>query len=285
MLWPTLGYGKLKKKQRRVQSGSEEPGRDIADVNIEPCNIPTEVPMIDFHCHILPGLDDGAVDQREALSMARILATYGFREIICTPHCLTGSYDNTPDQVAEDVEKLQHLLKENGVPLTLFAGMEYHLDEFFYLELDHLQPLGETSLVLAEIPTQGSDELVLEGLQAILDKGLTPLLAHPERSFLLSQGAPWFRRIWRRAFPFNVTDEGDFSGTLLNHMREMGCLFQGNIGSFCGHYGQEVQRRALYYLQTGLYDYFGSDGHHTASLEKILSRGLPRLHEQKRAVG
>jgi len=241
--------------------------------------------MIDVHCHILPGLDDGALDIHEAFAMARILVTYGFGEVFCTPHCLPGYFDNTPERVVGAVQKLQQQLGENGIFLSLWPGMEYHLDELFYLELDHLQPLGETKMVLAEIPSRAQADVVFANLKSILEQGFVPLIAHPERSPFLFQGDPWFRRLFRKAFSGIQAGSPVSKGTRLMTLRDMGCLFQGNIGSFCGHYGSDVQRRAQICLELGLYDHFGTDGHHSDSLEKNLQNGLISLNEQKRVVG
>ena len=85
--------------------------------------------MIDFHCHILPGIDDGCRDLDESLVLAQVLVAAGFKEVFCTPHCIHGVYDNTPSSVRAAVDQLQQQVIREGIPLKLHSGMEYCLVE------------------------------------------------------------------------------------------------------------------------------------------------------------
>lgn len=208
--------------------------------------------MIDYHCHILPALDDGAESLDESLAMARLLAGTGFREVCCAPHCISGSYDTTPGQVREAVAVLQEALKREGIAMRLRPGMEYYLDEFF-LDLIELQPLGESRLLLVEAPGQAIAEVVRQGLRKIRALGLTPLIAHPERS-----------EIFKSRVPRSASLPED-------------CLLQANIGSFTGFYGPQVQRRAYDLLRAGRYAALGSDGHDAVRLPAILEAWREKL--------
>ena len=138
--------------------------------------------MIDFHCHLLPALDDGPESVDESLAMARALAEFGFREVHCTPHCIAGQYETSPVEVREAVRKLQARLDLEGIALTLRTGMEYYLDECFERYAANLLPLGDSKLVLCEAPPQAPPALVSEMASLIVVQGYIPLLAHPERS-------------------------------------------------------------------------------------------------------
>lgn len=138
--------------------------------------------MIDFHCHLLPGLDDGPQSVDESLEMARALVAFGFREVHCTPHCIAGQYETSPVEVREAVRKLQARFDLEKIALTLRTGMEYYLDEYFARFAANLLPLGESRLVLCEAPPQAPPELVGEMASLIVVQGHIPLLAHPERS-------------------------------------------------------------------------------------------------------
>ena len=207
--------------------------------------------MIDYHCHILPALDDGAADLAESLAMARLLAAAGYREICCTPHCMRGSYDYAPGRVREAVAALQGELERAGIPVRLRPGMEYYLDEYF-VELAELQPLGDSRLALVEAPQQANPLAVRSGLEKVLSLGLTPLVAHPERSQIFFS-----------------------SPELLAARHEV--LFQGNLGSFTGFYGPNVQRRAYELLRAGRYAVFGSDGHDAVRLGGVLEQWQEKL--------
>lgn len=214
--------------------------------------------MIDYHCHLLPGLDDGAKGLAEALEMARLLAGAGFREVCCTPHCIRGSYDTTPAQVREAVAALQATLHRQGIDLRLRPGMEYYLDEFF-LRLEEVQPLGEGRLVLAEAPGQANAEVVRAGLEKIVSLGFIPLIAHPERTPLFnSSGAA----VKRETQDLQLPQE---------------CLYQANIGSFTGFYGSQVQRRAYDQLRGGQYAALGSDAHDARRLAGVLEAWQGKL--------
>ena len=207
--------------------------------------------MIDYHCHILPGCDDGAATVAESLEMARLLAAAGFREVCCTPHCIRGSYDNTPEQVRTAVVFLQKELDRAGIAVRLQPGMEYYLDEYF-LDLPELQTLGDSDLVLVEAPGQANPKAVQAGLEKVLALGLTPLVAHPERSeIFLSSPAPLASR------------------------HEV--LLQGNLGSFTGFYGPQVQRCAYDLLRVGSYTVVGSDAHDAPRLGGVLEKWAEKL--------
>ena len=239
--------------------------------------------MIDWHCHILPEIDDGPETLAESLEMARLLAAVGFRQVHCTPHCVLGRFDNRPSQVQKATAELQKELSRAGIPLFLSPGMEYSLDEYFPVLLEQPQCLGDSRLLLVEIPPQGSPELVRENIRRIIQRGMIPLLAHPERSVLLGRGEPFprwqpFIGLIRRLLTCNAgsaLSDATMPGSLLqDELLGMGCLFQGNILGFSGRYGRKVQQRAFANLDQGLYNYFGSDGHDAESLEAGL---LPAL--------
>ena len=207
--------------------------------------------MIDYHSHILPGCDDGAATVAESLEMARLLAAAGFREVCCTPHCIRGSYDNSPEPVRTAVVSLQQELDREGIELHLQPGMEYYLDEFF-LELAELQTLGDSDLVLVESPGQANPKAVQAGLEKVLALGLTPLVAHPERSEIFFSSRS----------PLATRPE---------------VLLQANLGSFTGFYGPNVQRRAYDLLRTGAYAVVGSDGHDARRLGGVLEQWGEKL--------
>lgn len=231
--------------------------------------------MRDWHCHLLPGLDDGAADPAAALAMAKLLAAAGVREVYCTPHRISGLYATTPEQVRDGVAELQSRIDAGGIALKLWPGMEYYLDEGFPAALEEAQPLGESDRLLVEVSPRGDRRLVQDGIFRIQRKGWVPLIAHPERS---------------RIFAPERSEEGLMSKTIrslglmrepaeqvnpfLTELRQAGCLFQGNLGSFAGYYGRAVQLRAVSLLRAGCYDAFGSDGHTAEMLQSCLLAGV-----------
>lgn len=240
--------------------------------------------MIDWHTHILPGLDDGAPGVEEALAMARLLEAAGFQTVYCTPHCLRGMYETDPEQVRESVSLLQQQLIDAGIGLRLVPGMEYCLDEFLPERMDALLPLGDSRRVLVETPSNADPQLLKEDIFRLVRGGYEPLLAHPERHAFLAPPGSGSGRLRGPARRWFARGEDGFStgieGTLVDDLRLMGCRFQGNLGSFAGYYGSLVRKQAERFLAHGLYDCFGSDAHASAPLEQYLAPGLEKIADE-----
>jgi protein-tyrosine phosphatase len=239
--------------------------------------------VIDWHCHLLPGVDDGPDSPEEALELARGLHAAGFRTVHCTPHYIRGFHAADNHRVLRALGEMQELLRQEGVPLTLLPGREYYLDEFFADALADPLPLGETRLLLVEIPPHAHEKFVLDSLFRAVTAGFTPLIAHPERCRLLdpvpgekhSSGGLFgiFRRV-RPTADDHRREAGDGRPGLLARLRDMGCSFQGNLGSFAGIYGEGVRIVATAHLKARLYSHFGSDAHESRGLGRWLQRGL-----------
>lgn len=236
--------------------------------------------MIDWHCHILPGLDDGARSLSEAIEIAGILSARGFTEVYCTPHAIRGLYDNTPVLVRQAVVDLQAAIDSAGIVLLLHAGMEYFLDEYLTQYLVDLLPLGETNYVLVETSPQADPEQVKDQLFAIRRRGFTPILAHPERYTYISSRKTRERRGLFDCLKDRIAPKDKclpHTPSLLKDLRDMGCLFQGDLGSFAGTYGKEAKGRAEKLFAEGGYYCFGSDAHRAESLTMMLENGLARV--------
>ena len=82
--------------------------------------------MIDLHCHILPGVDDGSSSEEESCRMARLAVESGVTAVCATPHCnVPGCFDNYRTEALEErFLRLARLLRERDIPLRLYAGME-----------------------------------------------------------------------------------------------------------------------------------------------------------------
>ncbi len=87
--------------------------------------------MIDLHCHILPGIDDGASDSSVSLAMARAMVAQGVTDVACTPHILPGLYHNSGPAIREATQRLQELLDQEGISLRLVTGADVHMTPDF----------------------------------------------------------------------------------------------------------------------------------------------------------
>jgi len=252
--------------------------------------------MIDYHCHILPNLDDGAKNIEESLDIARILCDSGFTEAYCTPHLIKGCFDNNKDKIIRATNELQTALLQNNIALTLHNGVEYYLDEFFSTYLKDPLVLGNSTYLLVEAPIQANMEFVKENIYAIVRSGYVPLIAHPERCAFLQQN------VRSSAFKVQSSVHG-FLGNILSLINaerrtlnrepdveqgtssieilsSMGCKYQLNIGSFTGMHGADARKGAIKLLQNNHCDKLGTDAHSPQNLKKRLARGLKVIEQE-----
>lgn len=204
---------------------------------------------LDFHSHILPGLDDGATDIENSVALATAMKGWGFERITCTPH-ITNKFRNTPDTIRPAFEALQEALYVKGVDVELKMSAEYRLVPETWpevLEKNWLMPI-EDRFILMELPIFNPEDIKeikpLDEFKKIVSLGLTPLLPHPERYWYLSKAE------------------------LMNFL-EAGVKIQSNYGSLAGLYGDEPQRNVIALAEEGLVSYYGTDMHNLHYVDVI----------------
>lgn len=196
--------------------------------------------MIDLHSHILPGLDDGAADVEVSVAMARLAVADGVTQMACTPHVLPGKYPNTSANILPAVAALQAVLDARGIPLTLLAGGDVHVDWDL-----------PDKLAAGEIPTlNGSRYFLLEPPHEILppnlellasrllDAGFVPVITHPER-------LGWIKKHYG----------------VIERLGAMGCPLQLTAESIVGGFGRAPREYAERMLDAGIVSLFASDAH------------------------
>jgi len=140
--------------------------------------------VVDIHCHILPGLDDGAPDMPTSVAMARLAAVAGISTVIGTPHWIEDEHETDPAQVRQTARDLQAELSSRAIPLSVLPGNE----AFICPDLPDRVKQGDV-LTLADRGTHLLLELPCEDLPTYVDdvifklqlEGITPVLAHVER--------------------------------------------------------------------------------------------------------
>lgn len=204
---------------------------------------------LDFHSHILPGLDDGATDLENSVALATAMKDWGFERITCTPH-ITNKFRNTPDTIRPAFEALQEALYVKGVDVELKMSAEYRLVPETWpevLEKNWLMPI-EDKFILMELPIFNPEDIKglkpLEEFKKIVSLGLTPLLPHPERYWYLSKAE-------------------------LMSFIETGVKIQSNYGSLAGLYGDEPQKNVIALAEEGLVSYYGTDMHNLHYVDVI----------------
>ena len=201
--------------------------------------------MTDLHCHILPGVDDGAPDLAQALEMARMAAMSGVRAIVATPHC---NLPHTEPQNYLDPFLLKRIVDLRGaieaaqIPLRLYAGAEIFCTPELesLLQSNQLLPLAGSKYLLMEFFFDESPDFMNACFQTAARQGFIPVIAHPER-YESVQRAPMLVQDW-------------FA---------QGYIIQLNKGSVLGSLGGRAKTASQWILQRGLAHAVASDAHGT----------------------
>ncbi|MGM8140311.1 tyrosine-protein phosphatase [Enterococcus italicus] len=197
--------------------------------------------MLDLHCHILPGVDDGAEDLAASLAMAEKAISQGITHILCTPHHNNGKYVNPKSFVMEQVKNLQMELDKRQLPLTLFEGQEVRITGDVLEEIQQerilFTDIGNTYLLI-EFPTMDVPAYTEQLFFDLRARGQVPIIVHPERNAK-------FREDPNRLIPF----------------LEMGCLAQLTAPSYVGIFGKSIQKTAKQMVKQRLVQMVASDAH------------------------
>jgi protein-tyrosine phosphatase len=205
----------------------------------------------DMHSHLIPGIDDGSPDLKTSLELVKGFANLGYRKIITTPHILWDVYPNTRDIILDKYTGLKNAVIEAGIDIQIEVAAEYYIDEHFYGLLKNKTPLLTLggNMVLVEFSMLSAPFDLQDMLFEMQLQNYQPVIAHPERYSYLNRKR-------------EVFDE----------LRNSGCLFQLNLLSLQGYYGNAVKELAEYLLKKDYYDFAGSDLHHErhmAGLQKL----------------
>lgn len=208
--------------------------------------------MIDLHCHMLPGIDDGARNMVDALGMARMAVKEGTTSVVLTPHVYDGVYKNPLSEVIPVYHQLKVALAEADLPLTLHLGGEVHMSEHVpdLLERGELPFVGQYNgerIVLLEMPHGFVPAGAVKFVEWLRSKSIRPLIAHPERN----------KDVMR-------------SPEKLNPFVALGCGLQVTAGSLTGNFGAQAQRLSWQILERNLCFCVASDGHNQAARPPVL---------------
>ena len=199
--------------------------------------------MTDLHCHILPGLDDGAQTMEDSLEMARLAAASGVRAIVATPHCNLPFHE--PDnllspELLQAVAGLRQAVETAGIPLKIYPGAEVFCtpDVETLLREQKLMTLGATRYRLMEFYFDEDPDFMEECFCAVTAQGCVPVVAHPERYEAIQRNpdriVSWFTN---------------------------GRIIQLNKGSILGKLGTRAQQASQWILERGLAHAVASDAH------------------------
>lgn len=195
----------------------------------------------DHHSHILFGVDDGVKTLEVSLQVLQRYEEIGISKVWCTPHVM----EDIPNTTSALRERYAELKAAYTGPIQLHLAAEYMMDELFdeRLEQNDLLPLGENGNRLLVETSYFNPPMDLQGiLKRIKAKGYFPVLAHPER--------------------YVYMDKDDY-----RKLKDMGILFQLNLSSLAGAYGEEAQHWAKWLMKKHFYNLAGSDLHSLRNLD------------------
>jgi protein-tyrosine phosphatase len=201
--------------------------------------------MIDIHCHILPGIDDGAQNEEDSIEMAKMAVSEGVTHIIATPHHKNRHWDNEKPSILQAVETLNALLTQNELPLTILPGQETRIygEMIADYEAGELLTLNNSGkYIFVELPSNHVPRYTKQMLFDLQMIGLTPILVHPERNSELIEHPD-----------------------MLYNFVKNGALTQVTAGSVAGDMGKKIQKFSNQLIENRLTHFVASDAHNTST--------------------
>ena len=203
--------------------------------------------MVDIHCHILPGIDDGSTSWETTAEMCRVAAEDGITHIAATPHC-NDEFDYDRDRYTE---MLAELADAADGKLTFSLGCDFH---FSY---DNIQDalanprrytIGDSQYLLIEFSDYGLPPSVKDDLFSLSSCGMVPIITHPERNQILLR-----------------------KPQLVLEMVEQGCLVQVTANAITGFWGSRSKKMAEWLLKREAVHVIASDAHDPQHRKPVLS--------------
>lgn len=212
--------------------------------------------LVDLHCHIIPGIDDGAKDVDTALHMCRIAVEEGIGHIIATPHYIEGELHNDYDIIQQKLGSFRNVLINNNIDISIYPGSEI----FIFPQLPQIVregkicTLNNSRYILIELPMMSVPDYTTEVIYSLRIDGFIPIIAHPERNMAIAE-----------------------KPNLLFDLIKRGALSQINSTSITGVFGKKTKQAAATLLRHNMVHFVSSDAH--------TSRGRsPRLLKSKEII-
>lgn len=197
---------------------------------------------VDFHSHLIPGIDDGVKTIEEAVEVIEQLIQLGFKKIITTPHVVTDGYNNSNETILRGRDMVREALLQKNIAIPFEASAEYYIDETLLpkIKAKSLLPLFK-NYVLVELSYVHPPLSLTTYIYELKTSGYQVILAHPERY-------PFYYRKDISAF---------------EEIHDLGIYFQLNLGSLCGVYGKSAKQAAEMLVDADLIDFVATDIHNT----------------------
>jgi len=198
--------------------------------------------MIDIHCHILPGLDDGPENLQETLDMCRMAVDQGITTVFATPHMFNGLFSTSRESILNAYVKTREALESEGIPLNLYVGADLHLipDMVEMIQTNQALTLNNSRYFLMELPSMVLPPKLNEVVQRMIGSSLVPVITHPERNQVILK---------REEILLDLLDQG--------------ALCQVTAMSLTGEFGKDCERFACRMIEADAVHFIASDAHST----------------------
>jgi protein-tyrosine phosphatase len=208
--------------------------------------------VIDLHCHLLPGIDDGASDLDTSLEMARMAVADGITTIACTPHIYPGMFENDSAGIRRAIEQLRGHLTEAGIPLQLSWGADAHAspDLLSRLKAGTVPSLNDSRYFLLEPPHHVAPPQFDSFVFALMVAGYVPVITHPERLSWIDDHYETFCKL-----------------------SDKGAWMQITAGSLTGRFGPGARYWGERMLDEGRVEILATDAHHPQRRPPLLAEG------------
>jgi len=215
--------------------------------------------LIDLHCHILPGIDDGPGQMEESVIMADIARSDGIQTIVATPHTLNNVFLNSLSRIIDSVNEFKAFLKEKRIEIGICPGADVHICAGM-VERIRMHEAGTVNdngrYILIEFPHQMIPPGGREELFELKMNRITPIITHPERNLAIQNRLE-----------------------ILTDFVAMGCLVQITGMSLTGEFGEEAMVSAHQILESRLAHVIATDAHSATSRPPTLSRAVEAAAE------
>lgn len=215
--------------------------------------------MIDLHCHLAYGVDDGPKGHLESVRLAKALLEAGVTTVACTSHLRRDKAWVNDLSVQTTIHgNLDEALGDKDVQLVRVQGAEHYLDELLLDTCKQKQvvPYSNTSWLLVELPYHGPPPNLLGALYDLRKLGYRLLLAHIER------------------FPYVVERE-----EVLDALVSAGYALQVNLGSLSGAYSKVHKKVAERLVGDGYISVAAGDCHRAEDVDECIVQGRKALRK------
>ena len=216
--------------------------------------------MVDLHCHLLPGIDDGSKNMKVSLRLAKEATENGITHALLTPHHMNGRYVNHKKDVIKLTNEFRQQLMKHRIPLTVFPGQEVRINGQLIDALDKDDILfadEDNRYLMLEFPDDDVPHYTNQMIFELQQRGITPVIVHPERNTKIM------------AHP-----------DLFYQLLEKGCLSQITASSYVGTFGKKVENFSRRLIENGQGYLFASDAHDLPGRKYEMQQAFAKLRQE-----